>query len=366
MILSNISSSFEATSLIFIHVLFIVFRCAMKVKMMKKFVDNFVHRPGVHCESSALRDILDFNGFPFSESMIFGLGGGLGFIYWRGEPMPYPFVGGRAKDFDKTLCANLGVATKVNKTSSKTRAYKALKELIAKDVPVMVHVDMPFLKYLSMPEEAHFGAHVVVVAGIDEDEDVVYIADTQFEKLQTATLEELEHARASKFKPFPPENKWFTFEFPSKLTTLEKAIKEGISKTITTMLEPPIQNLGIRGIRHFADEIGEWPKEYPPERPLFTQLYEVTYVMLEKDGTGGGCFRNLYSRFLREAGEYLSTRKLTDLGERYNRIGEKWTKVAYQIRGIPINEGNVVEIKKNLSEIADDEEKVLLNLKTLL
>lgn len=223
--------------------------------MMKRLVDNFVHHPGVHCESSALRDIFEFYGFPFSESMIFGLGSGLGFIYWHGKPMPYPFVGGRAKDFDKTLCSNLGVALKTNKTASKTRAYEALKELIAKNVPVMIHVDMPFLKYLRLPKEAHFGAHVVVVAGIDEDEGVVYIADTQFEKLQTVTPKELEEARASKFKPFPPENKWFTFEFPSKLTPLKKAIKEGVSKTVKTMLEPPIKNLGIRGIRHFADEI---------------------------------------------------------------------------------------------------------------
>jgi hypothetical protein len=333
---------------------------------MKKLVDNFVHRPGVHCESSALRNIFEFNGFPFSESMIFGLGSGLGFIYWHGKPMPYPFVGGRAKDFDQTLCNNLGVAIKINKTSSKTRAYEALKGQIAKNVPVAVHVDMPFLKYLRMPTEAHFGAHVVVVTGIDEDEGVVYIADTQFEKLQTATLKELEEARASKFKPFPPENKWFTFEFPSKLTPLEKAIKEGISKTVETMRKPSIKNLGIRGIRHFADEIEKWPKEYPPEKPLSKQLYEVTYVMLEKDGTGGGCFRYLYSRFLKEAGEYLGVKKLADSGEQYHKIGEKWTKVAHQIREIPTVQGNIAGIKENLSEIADEEEEVLLNLKTLL
>jgi len=47
----------------------------------------------VHCESSALRDIFEFYGFKFSEAMIFGLGSGLGFIYWHDKNMPYPFVG---------------------------------------------------------------------------------------------------------------------------------------------------------------------------------------------------------------------------------------------------------------------------------
>jgi len=189
--------------------------------MMRKLVENFVHRPGIHCESSALRDIFEFYGFTFSESKIFGLGSGLGFIYWYGKQMPYPFVGGRARDLYKNLCNNLGVVVKVNKTSSKTKAYEALRKLIAEDVPVMIHVDMPFLKYLGLPKEAHFGGHVVVVAGIDENKGVVYVADTAFEKLQTATLKELEEARDSKFKPFPPENKWFTFDFSSELTSLE-------------------------------------------------------------------------------------------------------------------------------------------------
>ena len=145
--------------------------------------------------------------------MIFGLGSGLGFVYLRSKQTPYPFVGGRARDLDKNLCSNLGVSEKVNRTSSRTRAYETLKDLIRQDIPVMIHVDMPYLKYLGLPEQAHFGAHTVVVAGLDEDKGVAYIADTMFKGLQTATLKELEEARSSTFKPFPPENKWFTFEF---------------------------------------------------------------------------------------------------------------------------------------------------------
>jgi len=333
---------------------------------MRKLVENFLHRPGVHCESSALRDIFEFYGFTFSESMIFGLGSGLGFIYWYGKQMPYPFVGGRARDLYKNLCNNLGVTVKVNKTSSKTKAYEALRKLIAENVPVMIHVDMPFLKYLGLPEEAHFGGHVVVVVGIDKTKGVADIADTNFEKLQTATLEELEEARASKFKPFPPENKWFTFDFPSELTSLDKAIKTGISKTVKTMLKPPIRNLGTRGIQHFANEIVKWPKAYPPRKLPFQQLYEVTYIMLEEDGTGGGCFRHLYSKFLKEASEHLDIKEVADLGEQYRQVGEKWTKVAHLVRNIPLNQTNTIKIKEVLSEIAKEEEEILSSLKNLL
>ncbi|UCE16124.1 MAG: BtrH N-terminal domain-containing protein [Candidatus Bathyarchaeota archaeon] len=337
----------------------------MQLKLNNQ-VEGFVHRPGVHCESSALRDIFEFYRFTFSESMIFGLGSGLGFIYWSSKRMPYPFVGGRARDFCKNLCGNLGVVAKVNKTSSKTRAYEALRKLIAENVPVMIHVDMPFLKYLGLPEEAHFGGHVVVVAGINENKDTVDIADTDFEKMQTATLKELEEARASKFKPFPPENKWFTFEFPPELTSPKKAIKKSISKTVEAMLEPPIKNLGTKGIKHFANEIVKWPKEYPPRKLPFQQLYDVTYIMLEEDGTGGGCFRYLYSKFLKEASEHLDFKEVADLGEQYQQVGKKWTKVAHLIRGIPSNPTNTIEIKETLLEIAKEEEQILSSLKNFL
>lgn len=115
---------------------------------MNKQVAGFIHRAGVHCESSALRDIFEFFGFKFSEPMIFGLGSGLGFVYWHSKQMSYPFVGGRARDFDKNLCSNLGVTLKVNKTLSRAKAYESLKQLISGGLPVMIHVDMPYLKYL--------------------------------------------------------------------------------------------------------------------------------------------------------------------------------------------------------------------------
>jgi hypothetical protein len=329
---------------------------------LNKKVAGFVHRAGVHCESSALRDIYEFYGFKFSEPMIFGLGSGLGFVYWHSKQMPYPFVGGRARDFVKNLCANLGVTVKINKTLSRVKASESLTELIREGVPVMIHVDMPYLKYLGLPEQAHFGAHTVVVAGLNEDEGVAYIADTMFHGLQTATLKELEQARSSTFKPFPPENKWFTFSFPAQLTPIEDAVRSAVTKTAKSMLYAPIKNLGVRGIDYFASEIVKWPKLFPPEDSRFRQLYEVTYVMMEEDGTGGGLFRYLYSRFLKEASELLNNNELANLSFRYHQVGQKWTSIAKLIREIPENTSNVNEAGKVLKEVAKEETRVLSSL----
>ena len=338
----------------------------MNRKPLNKQVAGFVHRVGVHCESSALRDVFEFYGFKFSEPMIFGLGSGLSFVYWHSKQMPYPFVGGRARDFAENLCTNLGVSLKINKTSSKTRAYEDLKTMISKDQPVMIHVDMPYLKYLGLPEQAHFGAHAVVVAGLDEDKCVAYIADNAFKNLQTTTLKELEDARSSPFKPFPAENKWIIFELPTKLTPMGEAIKSSVTKTATEMLNSPIKNLGVNGINHFANEIVKWPKLFPPKNAVFRQLYEVTYIMMQEDGTGGGLFRYLYARFLKEAGELLGNKELVDLGQRYNQIGPKWTTIAKLIREMPKNSSNVHKTSKILLEVAEDETETLSSLAVIV
>ena len=45
---------------------------------------------GKHCETSALKRVLDYHGLSLSEEMLFGLGGGVGFIYWYMKPIPPP------------------------------------------------------------------------------------------------------------------------------------------------------------------------------------------------------------------------------------------------------------------------------------
>ena len=45
-------------------------------------VNNFIHRIGYHCESSSMRDLFEFYGFPMSEAMAFGLDATMGFGFF--------------------------------------------------------------------------------------------------------------------------------------------------------------------------------------------------------------------------------------------------------------------------------------------
>ena len=59
---------------------------------------KFNHETGVHCTSSALRNVLEFHNIKMTEAMIFGLGSGMSLAYLS-FPKTEPFFGGRNKDF---------------------------------------------------------------------------------------------------------------------------------------------------------------------------------------------------------------------------------------------------------------------------
>ena len=77
---------------------------------MKVLVEGFDHRPGEHCASTALSNILRFHGLPLSESMVFGLAGGLGFFYIRSDDLsPTRMYHGRTLTLETDLCENAGL-----------------------------------------------------------------------------------------------------------------------------------------------------------------------------------------------------------------------------------------------------------------
>lgn len=59
----------------------------------------------------------------------------------------------------------------------------------------------------------------------------------------------LERARGSRFAPLPPHHRWYSFDFGSAHPPTVDDVREAIGEACRGMLEPPIANLGVRGIR---------------------------------------------------------------------------------------------------------------------
>jgi hypothetical protein len=93
------------------------------------------------------------------------------------------------------------------------------------------------------------------------------------------------------------------------------------------MLEPPITNIGIQGIRKAAERVVKWPESMGIEE-LRRACFNCFIFIDATGGTGGGLFRYMYGRYLIEAAGITGRNELVALGEEFRQIGDRWQEVA--------------------------------------
>ncbi len=290
--------------------------------------EQFQHFETHHCVTGSMRHIYAYNQHPVSEDMLLGLGEGVSFIYWHSKGSD-PFLGGRGNpkpSLEQVAGQRTGVTVQIHTTSSSARARKTLLDLLEAGQPVMLMVDMGFLPYFDFDgQEYHFGGHAVVACGYDADSKMVLIADRDAE-LHPVPLADLEKARGSTFQPFPPKNRLYTFDFSAKRQPTADEMRLAMRHQATLMLNPPISNIGVRGIEKTAQLIQSWPDILAPER-LPWVLFNCYIFISPVGGSGGGCFRTMFSRFLHEAAEQLADERLNEVSALFKHIGEQWEAV---------------------------------------
>jgi hypothetical protein len=322
----------------------------------------------LHCVTGSLRHIYVYNEHPLSEDLLLGLGGGVGFIYWHTKGT-LPFVGGRANargEFEPLVGARTGVDIQAFTTSSTRKAEKTLLEILDDGQPVMIHVDMGFLPYFDFGgNDYHFGAHAVVVCGYDAGARAVLIADRD-KALHPVSMEVLEQARGSTYKPFPPKHRWYTFDFSAKRWPTPDEVRQAIVEQARGMLSPPIRNFGVPGIRKTVKRASQWP-EILTDRDLRFTMFN-TYIMIDAEGgTGGGLFRYMFARFLREAADIMQDARLNQSADAFEHIGNRWQEVAEIFkRGWDVDDpADVLKaVGVPMLEIADWEEDAWAHLLT--
>ncbi|MGB0993845.1 MAG: BtrH N-terminal domain-containing protein [Akkermansiaceae bacterium] len=281
---------------------------------------NFQPFYGEHCETVALGNLLKHHGLNLSEPMLFGLGSGLGFIYWKMKTMPLPFLGGRTKNLTQNLCGNLDFELKEQETTSQKRAWKNVTESLALGTPVALQLDCFHLEYFT--QKIHFAGHYVAMYGYDKTH--AYLVDTQQQGgAVKTTLENLAKARSAK-GPMSARNRSVTVSFDPAQIDIEFSTIKAIRRNAQEFLNPPIKNLGYKGILKTSEEIKHW---YANSSDLKNDFSHAA-TMIEKAGTGGAMFRNLYRDFLQEAYELFGKDCLADSYEEFTIIAEKWTKVS--------------------------------------
>lgn len=349
---------------------------------MNYIIENFNPESGWHCITTSYKQVFHYFGYDISEEMLFGLASGLGFVYFEIKNVPFPLIGGRTKigEFEEILGRNLGIGINMQKTASNKKAYDELIRLVLRKTPVVIYVDMAYLKYLGLPEEAHFGGHTIVVFGIDEENNIAYISDrdgrdfkvTESKNAEPPSdyhcidLKELETARGSKHKPYPPENKWVTFDFSSIKDINRDLIYNAIKDNINRMLNPPIKNIGIKGVKLFSEKVCAWDK-FDDDKLKWSALN--SYIMINQiGGNGGGIFRRIYSNFLKQSAEKTGIEALNQSGEMFIKLSYDWDDAGYLFLDVfnKTNRNLLTEISLKLQDIYYKETDCLLKLRELV
>lgn len=125
------------------------------------------------------------------------------------------------------------------------------------------------------------------------------------------------------------------------------------------MLEPPIANLGVKGIVTAAKKIARWPSNMEADQRR--EACANSFVMIDAaGGTGGGLFRYMYGRFLHEASEITGRTQLARFGPHFEQIGDRWQDVAHLFRTAAAASNprdGLEQIVSILGDIADREDR---------
>ncbi|WP_431914713.1 BtrH N-terminal domain-containing protein [Nonomuraea jabiensis] len=279
-------------------------------------------RGAQHCETTALGVLLRHQGLDLSEPMLFGLGSGLSFIYWDSKNMGFPFLGGRVKPFDLTrnLAARLGLELLVQETTSPRRAWENVAASIDAGRPVGLQLDSYHLDYFG--SKVHFGGHVVAMYGYDDHDAYLVDTDQQGGAVSTS-LTTLAQARAAR-GPMTARHRSFTLTAPKNLPSPRDHIIPAITACAGAFLNPPIANVGHRGIDKAGKLVRTWLQRTDNPRLDLPQAA----LLMEKAGTGGALFRNLYRDFLAECVQLRDSGHLRTGHGLYAEAATLWTEAA--------------------------------------
>ena len=163
------------------------------------------------------------------------------------------------------------------------------------------------------------------------------------------------------------KNLSYTIEATHKKYDLKKAILQAIGNNAKNYLNPPIQNISYKGILKTSKEIIRWFNRSKDIEGDF----KTTAMLMEKAGTGGALFRNLYRDFLKESFQILEIEEIGKSYEMFVEIAKLWREISKLF----IKAGNSKSIEcinkasKILVELAGKEKKameILLNLHKLI
>lgn len=267
---------------------------------------GFTVRSGGHCESSAMLNALSYLGYGLCEADIVGGGGAPAFVLTAGS---FPFLGGRNEGMREVFLEAAKIPYKVLRPTKGEDGWAEIFSLLADGLPVLLRVDMRYLPYLYGGKYGSpymsFGGHWLCLYAIDFDARTALVTDTEHDSGQRVSLADLDKARFSATKSFPPQGEFAWIERkpeawrfdPDRQTraALAEILKNyGEAGGRQGAKERPL--VGLAGLAAFPEVLAgarDWANPY-----ALAPAYGYLAGSIERNGTGGQAFRRLFRDFL--------------------------------------------------------------------
>ena len=282
------------------------------------------HRPGRHCGSSAIRDLLEFHGLAISEACCFGLGAGLGITYVRTPGTQTPFmVHVRSMGFEEKVFSILDTPFQWSEFADKESASAELYCRLHEHKPALLLTDIYHLPYFN--SSTRFPGHAIVAWHLDEQAGQVMVSDTERPGLLAVPLADLQEARFSLLPPFIHKGSLFA---PDKIDTsvTPRRIRQAIIDNAVALAQGNATS-GLAALATWRHDLPIWAAE-----DNWRWLLRFGYQVIEKRGTGGAGFRAMYAEFLREAELLEPAVAQAQLVELMTCCADAWSALASEMK----------------------------------
>ncbi|MEE1620462.1 DUF4872 domain-containing protein [Zafaria sp. Z1313] len=282
-------------------------------------------------------------GAPFSEAMLSGLSGGIGFMVFtfEYEQTTTATVVTRAhpEPFAPTLFARLGVPVRETHTASRKQALDHLEAGLDAGRAVVVRVlegALPWIEDGGDPAESE-SVDVVVVG-----EEDGFLVDDGSGSLRVLDATELADARAMRKKDRHWQA-WVPEPVSPGAKHLRAAVREAAAHTAARMLgaaELPglpahfAKNFGVAGLDTWAGKLRDtttkrgWTALFAEEERLRGGLAQLAGFFDSDRFCGAGGLRGLYADFLEEAAVRPGLEALGPVAGRYRDLAPMWEELS--------------------------------------
>jgi hypothetical protein len=306
-------------------------------------------------------------GRPFTDSLLFGIGGGIGFAYlvfaypgWTTVHVDGRFNGlyFEKKGFVETACARLGVPVRVQQLTTPELATRRLREALDVTPEVVLTLDLVRLPGFTPPVPAPYFPHHVTVRDDARELTVAGLSGGPV----TVPWGEVVEARWTGAKKY---GGLFLIGARPDPVDVDAVVHAAAARTVECLLEPDRSsfdgNFGVGGIRRWARLLTDprdpkgWPKLFADPESTHSALASVVDGLRRGDPAGTAA-RWLYAAFLEEAG-------LGAAAGAYRELGRRWAALA-EVAGQPGATGT--DLAALLPDLAEAEQTAAGSLRAAL